>query len=58
MEDRLMPAAGYILLRKYSLSGHYKARQKEDIILATTSNEGGEGKQLGVEISLKEYYLI
>ena len=38
----LISEAGYVLLREYSPSGRYKARQKEDILLATTSHELGE----------------
>ena len=38
-----MPEAGYVLIREYIPSGRYRMRQKEDILLATTSHEGGEG---------------
>ena len=38
-----MPEAGYTMLWEYIPYGRYEAREKEDILLATTSNEWGEG---------------
>ena len=38
-----MPTVGHVLLRDYTPSGRYGARQMEDILFATTSHEGGEG---------------
>ena len=32
-----MPVTGHILLWEYNTSGRYEARQKEDILIATTS---------------------
>ena len=37
-----MLAAGHVLIWEYIPSGRYEAHQKEDILLATTSHEGGE----------------
>ena len=42
-EDWLMPEALYVLIPEYNPS-EVLERQKEDILLATTSHEGGEGQ--------------
>ena len=42
-EDWLIPEEVYVLLYECNPSGRCGALQKEDILLATTSHEGGEG---------------
>ena len=42
-EDWLRLAAVYVLIREYNPSGRYGAFQKEDILLTTNYQEGGEG---------------
>ena len=49
-DDWLRPAAVYVLSQEYNPSGSYVARQNDEIILAATSHEGGEGPYLDIHL--------